>query len=87
MMTSTISSREQRATDMRLELRRGAERRQCRHRGDLARAQIEPGPGVDIAEGEFHQIPGEIGSDVGKLGDDALGLGPVDLRHPRKPFS
>lgn len=65
---------------MHLELRGGVS--QCGERGDngdFTAAQIQPRPGVNVAEREFDQVTGEIRCDVGQAVDDAFAGFTVDF--------
>ena len=65
--------------DVDLELRRGvAERGQRRDGCDLALAQAEARPRIDVAERKLDEIAGEIGRDVGERVDDFLARLAVD---------
>jgi len=70
----------QRRLDMNLQLRLGvAERSQSRDRRNLAGAQIELGPTIDVTEAEFDQHAAEVWSDWRERCDYLLADIPVDL--------
>jgi len=68
------------AVQMDLELRDGVSQgRQAGDRGDFLGLEMEPCPGVDVAEDILDDEPTEVWGDVPQAGDDALSGLAVDL--------